>query len=347
MRKKGYVTIKDIAQALGISPSTVSRALRDLPDVKAETRAAVKALAADWHYAPNLFASSLVNSNSQLLGVVVPRINSHFFAKIISGIQESAHDQGYRVIICENKSDSEREALDVQALLSARVAGIIAGPAAGPGHQQHHWDQVRQQEVPLVFVDRDFENSAVISVVVDDFKAALKATQHLLAQGRRQILHLCGPEELTVSQRREQGFTAALKHAGLRPDSSYIRQAGFSQEGGEAAMESWLAEGRPLDAILGVNDQVCIGAMQVLKRHNIRIPEAVALIGFSDNPISALYSPSLSTVWQPAEEMGRAALALLLKQIDPHQPTPPVQRHMMDTKLIIRETSHSPLLTPK
>lgn len=339
MKKKGYVTIKDLAEELGISASTVSRALRDLPDVKEETRAAVKALAAAWHYAPNLFASSLVKSQSNLLGVIVPEIVSNFFTRIIRGIQEKAYDKGYRVIICDMQDRPEREALDLHALLSARVAGIIAAPAAGLTQDYNHWHHVVEQGLPLVFVDRIQEHMDVHSVEVDDFQASLRATQRLLDQGCKHILHLAGPPGLTVSRRREQGYIAAHKYAGLEPNPAYIRETGFYQEEAEAVMEAWMAEGNPLDGILGINDMVCIGAMQVLKRHKIQIPEEVSLIGFSDHPSSSLYTPALSTVSQPAEEIGRQAFQLLLDQIESASDShTPAIRKRLETTLVMRET---------
>lgn len=339
-RKKGYVTIKDIARELGLSTSTVSRALRDQPDVHPDTRRQVQQTAERLHYQPNLFASGLVSRRTHLIGVVVPRIANHFFSAITSGIQNVAYQHDYKVIICESDHSIQREKLNMEALLSVRVDGILMAPCTDFSHDEiSHLQAVKAREVPMVYVDRIQPEVPSSSVLIDDFKAAEEATSYLIKTGCTRIAHFTGPMWTSVCVDRKAGFLEAMQKHGLSVPEEWIVETGFeSTPATEAMMQLWRGQRKP-DALLAVNDRVAVGAAIALRELGVAIPEQMSLIGFSDNPVSAMISPSITTVRQPAYEMGEMAANLLLQQIEATQPQASLQRHTLDTRLILREST--------
>ena len=341
MNKPRYVTIKDLARTLKLSPATVSRALRNQPEVNIETRRRVQDLARAWDYQPNLPASSLVNRRSRLIGVMVPRTASHFFARIISGIQAVAYEENYRVIICETRNHPERERLDLEALLSVRVDGLIIAPVVsdyGPGPGT--LDTLRRRGVPWVYVDREVPTLPAPAVLVDDAAAAREAVNYLVQTGCRRIAHLAGPGDITVSAQRRSGYREALAAAGLPWRAKWDVEAGFEMPQGYDLARQWLSAAERPDAILGVCDRVAIGAMRAAKELGIQIPGELSIIGFSDNPASSLVEPPLSTIFQPAEAIGQAAIRHLLSRLSPDTAEVwPPRRELLSTRLILRGTT--------
>ncbi len=339
-KKKSYITIKDIAKELRLSTSTVSRALRDRPDVNPETKILVKALAEKLHYQPNLFASGLVSRRTHLLGVVVPRISNHFFSAITSGIQNVAYQHEYRVIICESDHSMERERVNVEALLSIRVDGIMIAPLMDYHHTaSDHLQTVSERGVPLVYVDRIQPQVPASSVLIDDFRAALEATEYLISTGCRRLAHFTGPQWTTVCRDRKLGFIEAIRRHGLELREDWIIETGFEPWVAAEVVKDLWADPLPPDGILGINDRVLAGATLSFRKMGVAIPDEVSLIGFSDNPISSLIIPTLSSVRQPAYEMGEMAATLLLDQIDGDGiPDEPVNK-ILETRLILREST--------
>lgn len=339
-QRKSYVTIKDIAKQLGISTSTVSRALRNQPDVNPETREAVHNLAEELNYQPNLFASGLVSRRTHLLGVIVPQLSNHFFAAITSGIQHVAYQNEYRVIICESDHSLERERVNVEALLSVRVDGIIMAPLMDYDHGINaHVRSILERDVPLVYVDRVQPEVPASSVSIDDYQAALDATEYLIASGCRRLAHFTGPEWTTTCRNRKLGFIEGVKRAGLELNESWIIETGFEPWRASEVTRELFQQENPPDGIIGVNDRVLAGATHVLGEMGVKIPDDVSLIGFSDNPISSLIQPTLTSVRQPSYEMGEVAASVLIDQID-NSGIPPVPiNKVLDTRLILREST--------
>ncbi len=339
-QRKSYVTIKDIARQLGISTSTVSRALRNQPDVNPETREAVHSLAEKLNYQPNLFASGLVSRRTHLLGVIVPQLANHFFAAITSGIQHVAYQKEYRVIICESDHSIERERVNVEALLSVRVDGIIMAPLMDYNHGMNaHVQSILERDVPLVYVDRLQPEVPASSVLIDDYQAAFDATEYLIATGCKRLAHFTGPEWTTTCRNRKLGFIEAIQKAGLELNESWIIETGFEPWRAAEVVRELFQQPNPPDGIIGVNDRVLAGATHVLGEMGVKIPDEVSLIGFSDNPISSLIQPTLTSVRQPSYEMGEIATSLLIDQID-HTgiPTAPINK-ILETRLILREST--------
>lgn len=339
--KSSQITIKDIAKALKISPSTVSRALKDHPDISPATKLAVRELALELDYQPNSVALSLRKSRTHTIGVVIPQIVHHFFSTVISGIEDVANDAGYQVIICQSNESYTREVLSVQALMGSRVDGMLVSVAQDT-QDVRHFQNLINKGVPIVFFDRMVSELEASSVVVDDFGGAYRATEHLIRQGRKQIAHLAGPENLMISQSRSNGYKKALNDFSLELDENLIITAGLTIEDGTKAIKDLLNSGLKPDAIFAANDPVAIGAMKALKEMGYNIPEDVAIVGFSNEPITSLIEPPMTTVAQPGYDMGQWATKLLLKQIDqPDDETITVEKKELRTELVVRESTSS------
>ncbi|SDK36902.1 LacI family transcriptional regulator/LacI family transcriptional regulator, repressor for deo operon, udp, cdd, tsx, nupC, and nupG [Catalinimonas alkaloidigena] len=337
--KKTQATIVDIAHALNISPSTVSRALKDHPRISKKTREAVKALAKELDYQPNPLALSLLNRRTHTIGVILPEITHHFFSAAISGIQETALAAGYNVMFCQSNERQEQEEAAATTLLRNKVDGLLAS-ITRETKSDEHFEAFRRRGVPVVFFDRAPETQGVSKVVVDDYDGAFQAVEHLIERGARRIAHLMGSESLPISHERLQGYRAALKKHGLPTDEELIGYTNIEREQTRAATEKLLALPQPPDGIFAFNDYIALFTLQLLRERKIRIPEDIALVGFSNDPLGTIVEPHLTTIAQPAFEMGQTATRILLEQIEAGgdvevEPTTTILR----THMIVRGSS--------
>jgi LacI family transcriptional regulator len=334
----GHITIKDIARRLKISPSTVSRALRDHPDISRATKDRILAAAAEFNYQPNLIAKSLQTRRTNTIGVIVPEIRHNFFSSAISGIEEVAYLAGYTIMVCQSSDTYQREVINTTALVANRVDGMLVS-VSQETTDVAHLQAVMGQGVPLVLFDRVFEKLGASMVVVDDRRGAYGAVAHLFRQGYRRIAHITGARHLYISRERLAGYAAALRDHGLPLEQGLIVEGGCQESDGRNGAASLLALSEPPDAIFAVNDPVAIGAYIFIKRAGLKIPGDVALVGFSNNPVSALIEPPLTTVNQPAFDMGKTAAGLLLKQIEGEdKPFVPITK-VLKTELIVRQST--------
>lgn len=334
----GHTTINDLARHLGLSPSTVSRALRNHPDISDKTKARVLEMAARTNYQPNLIAQSLQNRRSNNIGVIVPEIRNTFFSTVISGIEEVAYEAGYTIMVCQSADTFVREQLNVRALAANRVAGMLVS-ISQETTSYDHLKMVTHQGIPLVLFDRVADHFESGKVIVDDFAGAYGAVTHLIDRGRRRIAHIGGTATMYVSRKRRQGYETALRDHNLVIRPEYCISGGYHEEDGWAATEKLLALPEPPDAIFTINDPVAIGAFQCLEAHGVPIPEKMALVGYSNNPNTALVRPRLTTVNQPAFEIGRRAAQLLLHKLAGGAGQDPCETIILPTELIIRESS--------
>jgi LacI family transcriptional regulator len=335
--KSTQVTIKDIARALGVSPSTVSRALKGHPDISAETRKAVNELASRLKYEPNAIALSLKQSRSNSIGVIIPEMVHYFFSSVLSGITDVAYDAGFTVIICQSNEIHDREVANVKALYSHRVDGILISISKDSDNYDH-LNFLLDSDIPLVFFDRYVPGMVCDKVIVDDFDAAYKATRHLITEGRKRIAHFSGPQKLLIGRERLEGYKKALKDGGLPLDESIIIHAENFEMAREAVNKLLELPERP-DAIFAVNDLTAIGAMLTLQRRGIKIPQEVAIVGFSDGRFSGVVEPNLSSIDQHGYEMGTAAAKMLIKRILSQDPFYPAETVILQTSLIVRGSS--------
>lgn len=338
--KKGQLTMQDIADKLGISKSTVSRALKNHPDISEKTKKAVMQLAEEWDFQPNSLALSLRHNKSFIIGVIVPEIVHHFFANVIKGIQEVAYQSGYHVMVCLSNESYEHELKDVNALLSSRVDGILASISRETTNYDH-FKKVKKKGTPLLFFDRACDEINVNKILSDDFAGAFAATEHLIKQGCKNILHLAGPKTLDISQSRMDGYLEALKKYGLPVQESLIVRCPKStvDEAKEIITEI-IHSGVTFDGMFAHNDMVAIGAMKGISQAGLRIPEDVAVVGFSNWHMSSIIEPSLSTIEQPDYEMGKLAALKLLEEINAKEDEDiQYASEVVDCKLIVRDSS--------
>ncbi len=336
--KSGQATIKDIAERLSISPSTVSRALRNHPDINPGTKEKIAALAEELDYHPNSIAQSLQKRRSSTIGVIVPAIKHYFFAAVISGIEDVFYEAGYTITVCQSNENYEREVINTRALVSNRVAGLLISTSQTT-RKSDHFKMLQRRGIPFVFFDRVCEDINVDKVVVDDYEGAFKAVEHLILSGYKRIAHIAGPKHISISKDRFQGYFDALQKYNIPFEEELLICGGFNEEDGIFGFQKLRQLRKLPDAIFAVNDPVAMGAFMQIKEMGLKIPDDIALVGFSDIPGVSLLDPPLTTVSQPQYQIGQVAAKMLLQQID-HGPEVDVpQIEILKTKLIVRKST--------
>jgi DNA-binding LacI/PurR family transcriptional regulator len=338
MKVNKAATILDIARELNVSKSTVSRALNNHYSIGDATKKAVLNLAKKYNYHPNNIAYSLSKKSTRTIGVIVPLLSHYYFSTVISGIEELAYKSGYKVIICQSAESYEREVVVSQALLSSKVDGLLVSISRETNNSDH-FKVYQEKKIPIVFFDRVCQDMEVSSVTVDDYQGAFSAVEHLIREGRRRIAHFAGPPLLQISNMRIQGYKDALLKHGISFDEKLLIDCGdgLEQENGSKAAQDMLDAGIRPDAIFAICDPIAIGVMMTLKKNNIKIPDEIALVGFCDEPVAKVVEPQLSSLVQPAFDIGEKAVELLLKQINNQSPI--IEKKVLTAELIVRESS--------
>ncbi|MFW5757446.1 MAG: LacI family DNA-binding transcriptional regulator [Bacteroidota bacterium] len=314
--KTNLASINDIAKALGVSASTVSRALKDHPDISEATRNKIKEYAMKVNYRPNALALSLKQQKSKTIGIVIPEIIHHFFSSIISGIEDIAYNKGYRVMICQSNEDHQREEINVQALLDHRVDGMLVCISKNTT-QYSHFQPVIDNEVPMVFIDRICKSIETDRVITNDFDGAKMITNHLIEKGFKRIMHLGTSPHLTIGHNRKKGYLAALQENDIFPSPELILECDTPQRV-LFEQKKMLSLAPDTDAIFAVNDFTAVAAMNLLRKNGYRIPQDIAVAGFGDDPIAMMSAPPLTTVKQKGYQMGQEAMLLLLQKLANH-----------------------------
>lgn len=331
------ITIKDIARKFKCSPSTVSRALNDNPVINEETRKTIQEYAEKMGYQRNIISLSLLNKSSKTLGVILPNINHFHESAMLEGLQSTFQPLGYLLNICVTNESYELEKQYIERLLANRVDGIflsISQETYDGGHYEHI-EKVVRRDIPLVYIDRKYDAALANGVIVDDYDGAFMATQHLIEIGCRRIAHLHGPKGLTVSEYRFNGYRDCLLKHNFPIDERLICTTNFEVESAIEPTKYLLNLPERPDAIFGVNDHVCIGAMSVIREQNIKIPQEIALVGFDDSPIAQYFSPPLSSVQRQSRQIGLEASELLLAQLN----NKVLDSKVLSSKLVVRESS--------
>lgn len=313
MIKKGF-GIKNIAAMLGISVSTVSRALRDAHDISPETKEKVIKLAKELNFKPNKNAAALASGSTKNIGVILPYITNYYFSTVISGIQEEAYQLGYNIILLVTNDELEREKQLIHNLDTTSVDGLLISISSNSTDTEH-FNELTESGLPIVFFDRVPNDIQASKVLQNDYEGAFLATSHLITKGYKRIAHLAGPQNLDFSQERLRGFTDAIKKAHLTMYPEYIIHSGFSQQHGYNDTEKLLELAEIPDAIFAINDRKAIGAIQAIKAEGKKVGKDIAVIGFTNDPISTIIEPNLTTVEEPAFEIGRQSCQLLIKHI--------------------------------
>ncbi|TXG38419.1 LacI family DNA-binding transcriptional regulator [Seonamhaeicola maritimus] len=335
MKKNEQVTIHDIARALNIDSSTVSRALNDSPRVSSKTKQKILDKASELGYQRNILASNLRTSKTNTIGVIVPRISRNFFSSVISGIEETAQEAGYSVVICQSFESFEREQKLVETLLANRVDGILISVSM----QTESYDHLKaylNHGGSIVFYDRPCQLENCSSISIDDYKASFQATEHLIQNGCRHIVHFSGPQINDLYKNRKQGYVDALEKHGIDFNEAYCLESKLSENDGVAHAKKILEMGN-VDGIYSSNDTAAISAIQYLKTQGVNIPKDIAVVGFNNDPISSVIEPSLTTINQPDFEMGTIASNLLINKIENKNTSN--ESKILDIELIIRNSS--------
>ena len=335
------VTIKDIAKALGLSTSTVSRALRDSYEISPETKKIVLEYAQRINYQPNPIALSLKERRSRSIGVIVCEIANSFFSQVINGIESIAYNNGYNVIIAQSRESFERELMNLQYLTSRSIDGLIVSVSTET-NDFSSFRQLHEKELPLVFFDRIVDEINTHKVIADNYKGAYDATAHLIKNGYERIAILANAEVLSITKERLAGYRAALTDNNIELNDALVK---YCHHGGmifseveEAVNELLNLEERP-DAIFASADKLTTGCLRILKAKGIEVPGEIALTGFSNTDLTELLQPSLTIVKQPAFEMGEVAMKFLIQLIESKRPVTDFETRVLPTQLFVREST--------
>ena len=335
--KRKKTTIKDIANALNLTPSAVSKALNDHPRISKATKKAVKETAEKLNYQRNKLASALRKGQSMLVGVIIPAANINFFASVVKGIEDVLNQEGYQVIISQSYDDYEKEQKNVRALLNSQVDAVFAS-IGNKTIRYEHLARVKDQGIPLILFDRITDQLEVSSVVINDYQGSCRAVQHLIDQGCQRIAHIAGFKTVSVYGERIKGYRDTLLKNTFPVSDAQIIQCGLTVQDGKRVMEKLLLSPNPPDAVFVSSDYAAYGAMQFAFEQNLNVPNDLAIVGFSNDPFSSMIIPGLSTVDQHSEEMGKQAANLFLKQIKSPKLLPP-EKIVLPADLIVRPSS--------
>ena len=334
-KQKHRISLKDLAQELGVSIATVSRALHSSPEIGKEMQERVKSLAKKLNYRPNPFAQSLRKEAPKVIGVVAPNMVTHYYSAVLDGIEDEARKSGYSVISANTHEDCEAERLAVDNFIDLHVVGIIACLAQSTTDYSH-FEEILQMDIPLVFFGRTCLPDKFSSVTANGDVAAQEATQHLIDTGSRRIAFIGGPNHLDMVRRRKHGYLEALRENRIPIDRELVVCDRIDYEWALAATIRLLQSDNRPDAILAFNDIITFAAFTAIKQLGLRIPDDVALIGFTDDVHAQYVTPKLSAIEDQSRLMGQTACRLLLKNIAGDRK---IYREIVPQKVIIRETS--------
>ncbi|WP_121357317.1 LacI family DNA-binding transcriptional regulator [Flavisolibacter nicotianae] len=332
------VNLKSLAKELGLSVSTVSRALRDAYDISAETRQRVQALAAERNYVANPYASSLRKNQSKTIGVIIPNVVNNFFSLAINGIESVAQQKNYHVLIYLTHEDYEKEKQILNHLQSGRVDGILLSMASET-KDQTHIKEFQKNGLPLVFFDRASKEIEASKVSTDDFESAFEATEHLIQNGCKRIAHLCISKSLSIIKDRLRGYSAALEKNGIPFDDTIIKECEDDDQLSYQQIATLFSDKDRPDGIFASVEKLAIIAYQVCIDLGLCIPEEVKIISFSNLSTASLLNPALTTVMQPAFEIGRTAATLLFKQLEKKRVASAPETVVIKSELIRRRSS--------
>lgn len=340
MRRK--VTLKQIAKELDVSISTVSKSLRDSPEISEDTRLKVQAFAKLYNYKPNNIALSLKNKKTKTIGIIIPEIVHHFFATVISGIEQVANECGYNVIVCLSDESFDKEVINMEMLANGSTDGFIMSLSKETQQKKdfHHLQEVINQGMPVVLFDRISNDIMCDKVIIDDQLAAYEATNFLISKGLKKIALLTTVDYVSVGKLRTDGYLNVLHDHGIEVDENLIIRIEDTEHCDEKINE--LLENQSVDAILAVNELFAVTAIKLAMSKGIKIPEDLSVVAFTDGIISKYSTPTITTISQNGIKMGRKAAEILINRLelededDEHYRT-----EIIETNLIIRESTKS------
>ncbi|MBC7231972.1 MAG: LacI family DNA-binding transcriptional regulator [Chloroflexi bacterium] len=325
-------TMKDVAQAAGVSVTTVSHVINETRYVSEELRERVLKAMEDLHYHPNTLARSLRQGISHTIGLIVPDNANPFFADVARVVETHGFKAGYSTILCNSDGQLEKELTYVNVLLAKKVDGVIFIAA---NSQSEHIALLTEQKIPVVIADRHMPDVEVDVVLVDNYRGGYLATEYLISLGHHRIGCITGPSDTTPGADRVRGYKDALTFAGLPIDKNLIVRGDFRYAGGASGAQKLLDLKEPPTAIFACNDAMAMAAMAVIRERGLAIPDDISIVGFDDIPQASFTSPPLTTVAQPIQDIGRIATDLLIERMS-GSTSRPYQRIILDVKLVIR-----------
>lgn len=334
------ITMKDIAQNLGVSVATVSRALKDSPRISVEKREEIKKYAREHNFFPNMIAESLRKSKVQpikIIGVIIPQLTHFYFSSILSGIEEEATARGYKLMVAQSREMYENEVKICRAFSESKVCGIIVSQAKNTA-KYNHFQKLIEQGVPLVFYDRICTGVDASRVVVDDYMGAYSAVTHLIDTGCRRIAYYGTSLTMEIGKNRYNGYRDALLKHGLLPDERLIRTCD-NRADAEAITPDVMSLPEPPDAFFAVNDDTAIGILYSCKQMGYAVPEEVSICGFTNGERAIACDPMLTTVEQRGNQVGEEAANILIDKVEGVIPRSSIEKRVVRTRLIIRGTT--------
>ena len=337
MRRK--VTLKDISKKLNVSISTVSKALRDSPEISAKTKSEIKAYAKKYNYKPNNIALSLKNQKTNNIGVIVPEIVHHFFSSVINGMEQTAAEKGYNVIVCLSGESFDKEVKNMQMLANGSIDGFIVSLAKETQMKQdfHHLREIINQDIPIVLVDRVTDLIECDKVIIDDIQGAYNAVNYLIKKGCKRIALISMADYMSVGRLRTQGYKDALNDAGIEVDEDIILKLDDLDNGYDEIKH--LIYSNEIDAVFATTEFFAVTAMKIAQGRGLKVPEDISVIGFTDGIISQCASPSLTTVSQHSHEIGSIATKMLIDRLEDNTEDKPHTTHVIKTTLVHREST--------
>jgi LacI family transcriptional regulator len=332
------VTIYDIAKKLNISAATVSRGLKDHPGINKNTKKKILQMAAEMGYRSNSFASSLRKKRSNIIGVIVPRLNSNFMSDVIAGIEKVVNEANYNLFISQSLETMKKEVSNAKAMFNNRVDGLLVSLAYDTTDISH-FEPFVARDVPVIFFDRVQEHKQCPSIFIDNYRAAYNITAHLIEQGCQRIMHVGGNQLRNVYIDRFNGYKQALADNGILFKNELLIVNDLSAIAGAEAARYILKMAEKPDAVFATNDICAISCMQVLKKAGINIPQDIAFAGFNNDPTSCVIEPNLTTIDYRGYEMGEVAAKILIGHLDNNNDLQQTHSLILRSELIIRESS--------
>jgi len=335
------ITIKDIGKALGLSTSTVSRALRGSYEISSETKKLVLEYAEKINYRPNPVALSLKGRRNRSIGVIVSEIANNFFSQAINGIESIAYNRGYHIIISQSHESVERENVNINHLASRSVDGLLVSLSSETKDLANLMD-LHDKGLPIVFFDRITDEINTFKVIVDNERAAHDATIHLIKKGHTRIAHITSAQNLSITRERLEGYKKALAENNIPFNEKFVHHCShggmIQQEIEDALKKMWALKQKP-DAVVTASDRITTGFLLAMKKMHLKAPENIAVVGFTNTNVPEIFNPPLTTVRQPAFEMGQVATELLIKIIESKRPITEFETRVLTTELNVRESA--------
>lgn len=332
--------MRDIAEAIGVSVATVSRALKDSPRISAEQRERIKSYAKEHDYSPNVLAECLrtnVARISKAIGVIVPQFEHFYFSSVLSGINQEAMSHGYTLMVSESLDEYEAETLICKRFMENRVCGVIVSEAKNTVRYEH-FKRIMDSHMPLVFYDRICTGINCDRVVVDDYQGAFNAVNYMIERGCRRVAFYGSPMTMEISKNRYNGYRDALLRNGLKPEERFFRICD-NRSDAEAITPELLSQDEIPDAFFAVNDDTAIGILYTAKRMGLRVPEDISICGFTNGQRAISSDPMLTTVEQRGVRVGEEAANILISKVEGELPMEKIEKRIVRTRLVIRGTT--------